>query len=83
MQRTLLAFVEDADEDLKLWRLKQRWEEARFAVCLSAPEIETHPDEHGYPAAADARLSDANGQDFCDLLIPGGFMPDKLKRAAT
>jgi protease I len=27
-------------------------------------------------------LSQAHSQDFCGLLVPGGFMPDKLRRDA-
>src|SRR5437867_7548114 len=36
--------------------------------------------KHGYPATSDLLLADARSQDFCGLLVPGGFMPDKLRR---
>ena len=29
---------------------------------------------------SDLLLKDARSQDFCGLLVPGGFMPDKLRR---
>ena len=40
---------------------------------------------HGSPwvlLASDLLLKDANSKDFCGLLVPGGFMPDKLRRDA-
>jgi protease I len=82
MQRTLLAFVEDVYEDLELWYPKLRLEEAGFTVLLAAPELRTYVGKHGYPATADTRIAEARGADYCGLLIPGGFMPDKLRRNA-
>ena len=83
MQRTLLAFLDDIYEDLELWYPKLRLEEAGFATRLAAPELKTYSGKHGYPAPADLRLADARSEDFAGLLIPGGFMPDKLRRDAN
>lgn len=80
MQNTLLAFVDDSYEDLELWYPKLRLEEAGYAMRLAAPEIKTYKGKHGYPAKADLLLQDARSKDFCGLLVPGGFMPDKLRR---
>jgi protease I len=80
MQKTLLSFVDDFYEDLELWYPKLRLEEAGFATRLAAPELRTYTGKHGYPAKADLLLRDAHSNDFCGLLIPGGFMPDKLRR---
>ena len=80
--KTLLAFVDDLYEDLELWYPKLRLEEAGYALRLAAPEIKTYSGKHGYPAKADLRLSEARSADFCGLLVPGGFMPDKLRRDA-
>ncbi len=80
MQKTLLSFVDDIYEDLELWYPKLRLEEAGFATRLAAPELRTFTGKHGYPAKADLLLRDAHSNDFCGLLIPGGFMPDKLRR---
>ena len=80
MQKTLLSFVDDIYEDLELWYPKLRLEEAGFATRLAAPELRTFTGKHGYPAKSDLLLRDANSNDFCGLLIPGGFMPDKLRR---
>jgi protease I len=82
MPKMLLTFVDDAYEDLELWYPKLRLEEAGFAMRLAGPELKTFTGKHGYPAAADSLIRDANSRDFVGLLIPGGFMPDKLRRDA-
>jgi len=82
MPKTLLTFVEDLYEELELWYPLLRLQEGGYAMCLAAPEIRAYAGKHGYPASSDLLLKDARSQDFCGLLIPGGFMPDKLRRDA-
>lgn len=82
MQNVLLAFVDDIYEDLELWYPKLRLEEAGYAVRLAARELKIYSGKHGYPATADLLMDDARSADFAGLLIPGGFMPDKLRRDA-
>jgi len=80
--KTLLAFLDDIYEDLELWYPKLRLEEAGYAVRCAAPEIKIYAGKHGYPSASDLLLTDAHSGDYCGLLVPGGFMPDKLRRDA-
>jgi protease I len=80
MNHTLLAFVDDIYEDLELWYPKLRLEEAGYAMRLAASELRVFKGKHGYPAKADLLLADTRSEDFCGLLVPGGFMPDKLRR---
>src|SRR5215831_16773358 len=80
MQKTVLTFVDDIYEDLELWYPKLRLEEAGFATRVAGPELKMYSGKHGYPAKADALISEMKSSDFCGLLIPGGFMPDKLRR---
>ena len=80
MTKTLLTFVEDIYEDLELWYPLLRLQEAGYALRLAAPELRTYTGKHGYPATSDLLLTDARSEDYCGLLIPGGFMPDKLRR---
>ena len=76
----MLTFVDDMYEDLELWYPKLRLEEADFGMTLAGQELKTYTGKHGYPAKVDALISDMKTPDFCGLLIPGGFMPDKLRR---
>lgn len=78
--QTLLTFVEDIYEDLELWYPLLRVQEAGYTMRIAAPELKTYAGKHGYPATSDLLLKEARSEDFCGLLIPGGFMPDKLRR---
>lgn len=80
MNKQVLAFVGDIYEDLELWYPKLRLEAAGFGVKVAGEEVRTFAGKHGYPAAADLRIADAKSTAFAGLLIPGGFMPDKLRR---
>ena len=82
MQKSILAFLDDVYEDLELWYPKLRLEEAGFMTRLAAPDLKAYSGKHGYPASADVRIAEARSEDFAGLLIPGGFMPDKLRRDA-
>ena len=83
MENTLLTFVDDVYEDLELWYPLLRLREAGFETRLAAHELRRYDGKHGYPAKSDLLLTDARSEDFCGLLIPGGFMPDKLRRDAN
>jgi protease I len=80
MNRTILAFVDDLYEDLELWYPRLRLEEAGYQTRLAGSEMKTYRGKNGYPATAEALLKDVKSADFIGLLIPGGFMPDKLRR---
>jgi len=82
MPKPLIAFLDDVYEDLELWYPLLRLQEAGYAVRLAALEIRTYTGKHGYPARSDLLLADAHSQEYSGLLIPGGFMPDKLRREA-
>jgi protease I len=80
MQKTLLSFVGDIYEDLELWYPKIRLEEAGYSMRLAGPELITYHGKHGYPATADTLINNVRSSDYLGLLIPGGFMPDMLRR---
>lgn len=80
MQKRILTFVDDIYEDLELWYPKIRLEEAGYTTTLAARSAGTFMGKHGYPAKSDALLNKVSTADFAGLLIPGGFMPDKLRR---
>src|SRR5688500_14522334 len=80
MSKQLLAFVGDIYEDLELWYPKLRLEEAGYTTRVAGEEVRTFAGKHGYPAPADLLIADARSADYAGLLVPGGFMPDKLRR---
>jgi protease I len=79
----LLMFVEDVYEDLELWYPKLRLAEAGAHVTVAGPVADRkYQGKHGYPCQADAAIADMEAADFQGVVIPGGFMPDKLRRDA-
>src|SRR3954463_16352811 len=76
-----LMFVGDDYEDLELWYPKLRLAEAGAHVTVAGPKAETiYRGKHGYPCRSDAAIADMECDDFHGIVIPGGFMPDKLRR---
>ncbi|WP_425397939.1 type 1 glutamine amidotransferase domain-containing protein [Aeoliella sp.] len=81
--KRILAFVGDIYEDLELWYPKLRMIEAGAEVVCAGPEAGVvYEGKNGYPAKSDIAISDAKPDDYDGLLVPGGFMPDKLRRDA-
>jgi protease I len=79
--KRLLMFVGDMYEDLEVWYPKLRMIEAGAAVQVAGPEARaTYAGKHGYPCIADAGISEVKTNNFDGLIVPGGFMPDKLRR---
>ncbi len=74
-------FVGEVYEDLELWYPKLRLIEAGAEVIVAGPEAnEKYAGKHGYPCVSDAAIDDMRASDFDGVVIPGGFMPDKLRR---
>jgi protease I len=83
MTRKILMFVGDDYEDLELWYPRFRMIEAGYQVVVAGPLAgETYRGKHGYPCRSDAAIRDVTASDFDGLIVPGGFMPDKLRRDA-
>lgn len=80
-QTNLLCFVGDIYEDLELWYPKLRLEEAGATVTVAGPAANTtYAGKNGYPCRSDAAITDMKAADFDGVIVPGGFMPDKLRR---
>ena len=76
-----LMFVGDDYEDLELWYPKLRLAEAGAHVTVAGPKGETvYRGKHGYPCRSDAAITLMEADDFQGVVIPGGFMPDILRR---
>ncbi len=77
----VLAFVGDIYEDLELWYPKLRLIEAGADVVIAGPKAgECYQGKLGYPCVSDVAIAEVESVAFQALLIPGGFMPDKLRR---
>lgn len=77
----LLTLVGDVYEDLELWYPKIRMTEAGAEVVVAGAETDVvYKGKHGYPCRADVRITAVSHTDFNGIIIPGGFMPDKLRR---
>jgi protease I len=79
--KRVLMFVADVYEDLEVWYPKLRLAEAGARVVTAGLEARTtYAGKHGYPCVSDAAIADVDAGDFDGLVVPGGFMPDKLRR---
>ncbi|OWY72554.1 protease [cyanobacterium TDX16] len=79
--RKILIFVGDDYEDLELWYPKLRLEEAGAKTVLAGQEARhTYRGKNGYPCESEAAVSEVAAKDFDGLVVPGGWMPDKLRR---
>ena len=77
----ILILVGNIYEDLELWYPNLRLTEAGADVTLAGPEARTLYDgKNGYPCTSDVAFSDVDPALFDGLIVPGGFMPDKLRR---
>lgn len=79
--RRILVFVDDVYEDLELWYPKLRLQEAGAEVVVAGPQAgQVYSGKHGYPCRSDAAIGEIRSGDFSGVVLPGGFMPDKLRR---
>ncbi|MEX0653162.1 MAG: type 1 glutamine amidotransferase domain-containing protein [Phycisphaeraceae bacterium] len=79
--KKVLIFVGNEYEDLELQYPKYRLLEARADVVVAGLEADTlYKGKHGYPQKSDAAVIDLRAEDFDGLVVPGGWMPDKLRR---
>jgi protease I len=77
----VLIFVGDDYEDLELQYPKYRLREAGAELVIAGLEAGiTHTGKHGYPQRSEAAVRDLSAGDFDALVVPGGWMPDKLRR---
>ena len=79
--KRVLLLVGEIYEDLELWYPKLRLIEAGAETVVAGPDADTHYNgKNGYPCISDASIGQMKADDFDALVVPGGFMPDKLRR---
>jgi protease I len=81
VNKKILIFVGEVYEDLELWYPKLRLIEAGAKVVLAGPEAgQRYVGKNGYPCTSDAAIAEIVCADFDGVVVPGGFMPDRLRR---
>jgi protease I len=82
--KKILAFIGDIYEDLELCYPRLRLIEAGAQFSMAGQEAAgtKYTGKHGYPLHSDRALSQVEASQFDALIVPGGFMPDKLRRDA-
>jgi protease I len=79
--KRFLMFVDDVYEDLELWYPRLRLAEAGGEVTVAGPtKGQVYHGKHSYPCVAVAAIGEMRSAGFDGVVIPGGFMPDKLRR---
>jgi protease I len=77
----VLVLTGEIYEDLELWYPKLRLQEAGAEVIVAGPDAKaTYLGKHGYPCTSDVAIAQVRAAEFAALVVPGGFMPDKLRR---
>src|SRR5437773_1747369 len=68
-------------EDLELWYPALRLREAGALVAIAGVESRrTYKGKHGYPCQSERTISESHASQFDGIVIPGGWMPDALRR---
>lgn len=77
----IACLLGDDYEDLEVWYpvLRLREEGARVDLIGLKPQ-EPSRGKHGYPAVSDLGIDEVNAAQYDALIVPGGWMPDKLRR---
>lgn len=81
MSASVLILAGDDYEDLELQYPRLRLREAGFEPVLAGSSAgATYRGKHGYPCVSDVALRDVDAAAFAGIVVPGGWMPDKLRR---
>lgn len=78
--KRVACLVGDDYEDLEVWYPVLRLREEGATVDLIGLEAGPCVGKHGYPCRAEKAIGDVNAADYDALIVPGGWMPDKLRR---
>ena len=79
--KRVLIIVGTDYEDLELWYPKLRLIEAGVHVTVAGPEAKAkYVGKNGYPCVSDIDIAEMEAGDFDGIVVPGGWMPDKLRR---
>lgn len=81
MTHSVLLLVGHDYEDLELHYPRLRLLEAGLHPVVAGPAAgATYRGKHGYPCVSDRSFADIDAAAFAGIIVPGGWMPDKLRR---
>lgn len=78
--KRVACLIGDDYEDLEVWYPVLRLQEEGAEVDLIGLETGACRGKNGYPAKANKAIDDVRSADYDALIVPGGWMPDKLRR---
>jgi protease I len=79
--KRVACLVGDDYEDLEVWYPVLRLQEEGATVDLIGLEgQQACRGKHGYPAVSDRSINEVSADAYDALIVPGGWMPDKLRR---
>jgi protease I len=79
--KRVACLVGDDYEDLEVWYPLLRLQEEGATVDLVGLEPGSAcRGKHGYPARCDRGIGEVKAEEYDALIVPGGWMPDKLRR---
>lgn len=79
--KRVACLVGDDYEDLEVWYPVLRLQEEGAVVDLIGLKAGEHcSGKHGYPCKSDLCIDEVKAADYDALIVPGGWMPDKLRR---
>lgn len=81
MTKSILLFAGDDYEDLELqYPLLRLREAGLWPVIAGVAAGATYHGKYGYPCSTDRAFGDIDPSAFAGVIVPGGWMPDKLRR---
>lgn len=82
--KRIVVLVGDDYEDLEVWYPVLRLQEAGAKVAVAGQKSgHEYTGKHGYPCTSDTAVSELRGESYDGIIVPGGWMPDKLRRDAS
>jgi len=79
--KRIACLVGNDYEDLEVWYPVLRLQEAGARVDLVGPQAgQRYLGKHGYPAQSDSAIGELRAADYDGVVVPGGWMPDALRR---
>jgi protease I len=76
----VVVFAGEGVEDLEYWVTVMRLREAGAAVVAAGVSLATVPGKNGLAVTAGVLVKDLDPASVDAVVIPGGWMPDKLRR---